>query len=151
VSEKNREILKPIIMEHALAWAVGICSPKEIDKINILNASILAMHKALDQLTLRPEFIAVDGNRFKAYKNISHATQVKGDSRFLNIAAASILAKTFRDEIMCNLHEEFPVYGWNSNMGYPTIAHRKAIKEFGVTPLHRMTFQLLPKQLKIEL
>jgi len=151
VSQKNREILKPIIMEQALAWAVGICSPQEIDKINILNASILAMHKALDQLTIQPAFIAVDGNRFKAYKNISHATQVKGDGRFLNIAAASILAKTFRDEIMCNLHQEYPEYGWNSNMGYPTIAHRKAIKEFGVTPHHRMTFQLLPAQLKMDI
>ncbi len=151
VSEKNREILKPIIMEKAVAWAVGICSPQEVDKINILNASILAMHKALDQLKIQPEFIAVDGNRFRAYKNIAHATQIKGDGRFLNIAAASILAKTFRDEIMCNLHQEYPEYGWNSNMGYPTIAHRKAIKEFGVTPHHRMTFQLLPAQLKIEL
>jgi len=151
VSQKNREILKPIIMEQALAWAVGICSPQEIDKINILNSSILAMHKALDQLTIQPAFIAVDGNRFKAYKNISHATQVKGDGRFLNIAAASILAKTFRDEIMCNLHQEYPEYGWNSNMGYPTIAHRKAIKEFGVTPHHRMTFQLLPAQLKMDI
>ena len=108
------------------------------------------MHKSIDQLK-KVSFIAVDGNRFKAYKNISHATQVKGDGRFLNIAAASILAKTFRDEIMRNLNEEYPEYGWNSNMGYPTKVHRKAIKEFGVTPHHRMTFQLLPAQLKIDI
>lgn len=151
VSKKHRDELKPYIIENALAWAVGICSPLEIDEINILNASILAMHKALDQLKIKPEFIAVDGNRFKKYHDISHATQIKGDARFLNIAAASILAKTFRDEIMENLHLEFPQFAWHSNMGYPTIAHRNAIREFGTTIHHRMTFQLLPRQMKLDL
>lgn len=151
VSKKHRDELKPYIIENAIAWAVGICSPLEIDEINILNASILAMHKAIDQLKIKPEFIAVDGNRFKKYHDIPHATQVKGDARFLNIAAASILAKTFRDEIMEELHLEFPQYAWNSNMGYPTIAHRNAIREFGVTIHHRMTFQLLPRQMKLDL
>ena len=151
VSKKHRDELKPYIIENALAWAVGICSPLEIDEINILNASILAMHKAIDQLKIKPEFIAVDGNRFKKYHDIPHATQIKGDARFLNIAAASILAKTFRDEIMENLHLEFPQFGWHSNMGYPTIAHRNAIREFGTTIHHRMTFQLLPRQMKLNL
>jgi len=151
VSKKHRDELKPYILENALDWAVGVCSPKEIDDINILNASILAMHKALGQLQILPEFIAVDGNRFKKYAEIPHATQIKGDGRFLNIAAASILAKTFRDEIMEELHLEFPQYAWNSNMGYPTIAHRNAIREFGVTKHHRMTFQLLPRQMKLDL
>jgi ribonuclease HII len=151
VSKKHRDELKPYIIENAIAWAVGICSPLEIDEINILNASILAMHKALDQLKIKPEFIAVDGNRFKKYHDIPHATQIKGDARFLNIAAASILAKTFRDEIMENLHLEFPQFAWHSNMGYPTIAHRNAIREFGTTIHHRMTFQLLPRQMKLDL
>ena len=151
VSKKHRDELKPYIIENALAWAVGICSPLEIDEINILNASILAMHKAIDQLKIKPEFIAVDGNRFKKYLDIPHATQIKGDARFLNIAAASILAKTFRDEIMENSHLEFPQFGWHSNMGYPTIAHRNAIREFGTTIHHRMTFQLLPRQMKLDL
>ena len=146
VNKSNREILKQSILENAVAYAIGICSPEEIDKINILNASILAMHKALEQLTIVPDFIAVDGNRFKPFKNIPHATQVKGDARFLNIAAASILAKTYRDELMENLHAEFPGYAWNSNMGYPTIAHREAIRKLGITPYHRKTFQLLPAQ-----
>jgi ribonuclease HII len=151
VSKKHRDELKPYILENALDWAVGVCSPKEIDDINILNASILAMHKALGQLQILPEFIAVDGNQFKKYAEIPHATQIKGDGRFLNIAAASILAKTFRDEMMEELHLEFPQYAWNSNMGYPTIAHRNAIREFGVTKHHRMTFQLLPRQMKLDL
>jgi ribonuclease HII len=151
VSKKHRDELKPYILENALDWAVGVCSPKEIDDINILNASILAMHKALGQLQILPEFIAVDGNRFKKYAEIPHATQIKGDGRFLNIAAASILAKTFRDEMMEELHLEFPQYAWNSNMGYPTIAHRNAIREFGTTKHHRMTFQLLPSQMKLDL
>ncbi len=151
VSKKHRDELKPYIIENALDWAVGVCSPKEIDEINILNASILAMHKALSQLKILPEFIAVDGNRFKKYAEIPHATQIKGDGRFLNIAAASILAKTFRDEIMEELHLEYPQYAWNSNMGYPTIAHRNAIREFGATKHHRMTFQLLPRQMTLDL
>ncbi len=151
VSKKHRDELKPYIIENALDWAVGVCSPKEIDEINILNASILAMHKALSQLKILPQFIAVDGNRFKKYAEIPHATQIKGDGRFLNIAAASILAKTFRDEIMEELHLEYPQYAWNSNMGYPTIAHRNAIREFGATKHHRMTFQLLPRQMTLDL
>ncbi len=151
VSKKHRDELKPYIIENALDWAVGVCSPKEIDEMNILNASILAMHKALSQLKISPEFIAVDGNRFKKYAEIPHATQIKGDGRFLNIAAASILAKTFRDEIMEELHLEYPQYAWNSNMGYPTIAHRNAIREFGATKHHRMTFQLLPRQMTLDL
>ena len=150
VSKSNRELLKSFILENALSYGIGLCTPEEIDKINILNASILAMHKALDQLSITPNFIAVDGNRFKAYKNIPHATQVKGDARFLNIAAASILAKTYRDDFMEKLHLKFPEYAWNSNMGYPTTAHRDAIREFGITPHHRKTFQLLPSQTKIE-
>lgn len=150
VKKSNRELLKHIIMENALAYSVGICSPEEIDKINILNASILAMHKALDQLSILPEFIAVDGNRFKPFKNVPHETKVKGDARFLNISAASILAKTHRDELMENLHEQFPEYAWNSNMGYPTIAHRDAIRKHGITPHHRRTFQLLPAQTTLE-
>ncbi len=151
VSKKHRDELKPYILENALDWAVGVCSPKEIDEMNILNASILAMHKALSQLKISPEFIAVDGNRFKKYAEIPHATQIKGDGRFLNIAAASILAKTFRDDIMEELHLEYPQYAWNSNMGYPTIAHRNAIREFGATKYHRMTFQLLPRQMTLDL
>jgi len=150
VSKSNREILKLYILENAISFGIGICTPQEIDDINILNASILAMHKALDQLNTVPNFIAVDGNRFKAYKNIPHATQIKGDARFLNIAAASILAKTYRDDLMEALHIEHPNYSWNSNMGYPTIAHRDAIRKFGITPHHRKTFQLLPAQTKIE-
>ncbi len=150
VSKNHRNELKNYILKHAIAHGIGICSPQEIDQINILNASILAMHKALDLLTVSPDFIGVDGNRFIPYKNIPHATQIKGDARFLNIAAASILAKTHRDELMENLHLQYPHYSWNSNMGYPTIAHRNAIKEFGITPHHRKTFQLLPAQTKIE-
>lgn len=149
VTKSNRNLLRQFIEENAIEWAVGICSPKEIDKINILNASILAMHKALDQLKNRPEFILVDGNRFKKYQNIDHATMVKGDARFTNIAAASILAKTHRDEIMEELHVKFPHYGWDHNAGYPTPAHRDAIRAHGITPHHRKTFRLLPEQLAL--
>lgn len=149
VTKSNRNLLRQFIEENAIEWAVGICSPKEIDKINILNASILAMHKALDLLKNRPEFILVDGNRFKKYQNIDHATMVKGDARFTNIAAASILAKTHRDEIMEELHAKFPHYGWDHNAGYPTPAHRDAIRAHGITPHHRKTFRLLPEQLAL--
>lgn len=149
VSKKGRELLRVVVEKEALAWAVGICSPEEIDSINILNASILAMHKALDQIRISFDSIAVDGNKFKPYKNIAHTTQVKGDGRFLNIAAASILAKTHRDEIMNNLHREFPDYGWESNMGYPTIKHREAIREKGACKHHRKSFQLLPAQMEL--
>lgn len=149
VSKKGRELLRVVVEKEALAWAVGICSPEEIDSINILNASILAMHKALDQIRISFDSIAVDGNKFKPYKNIAHTTQVKGDGRFLNIAAASILAKTHRDEIMNNLHREFPDYGWESNMGYPTVKHREAIREKGACKHHRKSFQLLPAQMEL--
>lgn len=149
LSEHRRDLLRPIIENEALAWAVGIVDHAEIDRINILNASILAMHRALDALSVRPEAVIVDGNRFKPYKDIPWATFVKGDGRFGNIAAASILAKTHRDEYMSKLHEQYPQYGWNVNKGYPTAAHRKAIAEFGPTPFHRMSFRLLDRQLTL--
>lgn len=149
LTEKRREILRPIIESNAVAWAVGIVSPQEIDNINILNASILAMHRALDGLQVVPGAIVVDGNRFKPYGDIPWETFVKGDGRFGNIAAASILAKTHRDQFMQQLHEEFPQYDWNINKGYPTKAHRKAIEQHGVTPHHRMTFRLIDPQLSL--
>lgn len=151
VNKSNRDELRSYIEENALAWAVASCSPEEIDEINILNASILAMHRALEKLSLPFDSIAVDGNRFKPFGEIPHTTEIKGDGRFLHIAAASILAKTHRDELMEKLHWEYPMYGWNTNAGYPTIAHRNAIREFGATPYHRKTFQLLPKQLHLDL
>ena len=126
-----------------MAWAVGIVTPDEIDKINILNASILAMHRALDQLKVRPEAVIVDGNRFKPYQVLPYTTIVKGDGKYLAIAAASILAKTYRDDYMDALAEEYPQYDWKSNKGYPTKKHRAAIKQFGVTPYHRMSYNLL--------
>ena len=132
-----------------MAWAVGIVNAQEIDKINILNASILAMHRALDALKVRPGAIIVDGNRFKPYGDIPYQTFVKGDGRFANIAAASILAKTHRDEFMRKIHEEYPMYHWNENKGYPTKAHREAIEKYGPTPYHRMTFTLIDPQLKL--
>ena len=149
LTEKRREILRPIIESNAVAWAVGIVSSQEIDNINILNASILAMHRALDGLQVVPGAIVVDGNRFKPYGDIPWETFVKGDGRFGNIAAASILAKTHRDQFMQQLHEEFPQYDWNINKGYPTKAHRKAIEQHGVTPHHRMAFRLIDPQLSL--
>jgi len=149
VSKKNREELRLYIESVAIEWAIGICSPQEIDKINILKASFLAIHKALNQLKSNVQFILVDGNRFTPYKSVPHGCMVKGDSRFANIAAASILAKTHRDEIMEKLHIKNPAYGWNNNAGYPTLAHRNAIREFGITPHHRKTFRLLPEQLTL--
>lgn len=146
LSEKKRYELRPLIEKEALAWGVGIVDHKEIDEINILNASFLAMHRALDQLFLRPEAILVDGNRFNAYEEIDHHCIIKGDSKYYSIAAASILAKTYRDDIMNQLHEEFPLYDWLGNKGYPTKKHRAAIKEHGPTPHHRMTFKLLPDE-----
>ena len=143
LSEKKRYQLREIIERDAVAWAVGIVTPEEIDKINILNASILAMHRALDQLKVRPEAIIVDGNRFKNYQNIPHTTIVKGDGKYLAIAAASILAKTYRDDYMNHLAEEYPQYDWFSNKGYPTKKHREAIKQFGITPYHRKSYNLL--------
>ena len=143
LTEKKRYQLREIIERDAVAWAVGIVTPEEIDKINILNASILAMHRALDQLKVRPEAIIVDGNRFKKYQNIPHTTIVKGDGKYLAIAAASILAKTYRDDYMNGLAEEYPQYDWLSNKGYPTKKHREAIKQFGITPYHRKSYNLL--------
>lgn len=141
LSKKMREKLRPIIEENAIAWAVVMVEPEEIDRINILNASIQGMHRALDRLTVRPQHVLVDGNRFKPYQDIPHTTVVKGDSKYLSIAAASILAKTHRDELMLRLAQEYPGYGWEENKGYPTKKHREAIKELGVTPCHRMSFK----------
>lgn len=143
LTDKKRHQLREIIERDALAWAVGVVTPEEIDKINILNASFLAMHRALDQLTVRPEAIIVDGNRFKQYGKIPHACIVKGDAKYLSIAAASILAKTYRDDYMDGLAEEYPQYDWKSNKGYPTKKHREAIRQYGVTPYHRMSYNLL--------
>lgn len=143
LTEKRRYELREIIQRDAVAWAVGIVTPEEIDKINILNASILAMHRALDQLQVRPQAVIVDGNRFKKYKNLPHTTIVKGDGKYLSIAAASILAKTYRDDYMNHLAEEYPQYDWRSNKGYPTKKHREAIRQYGTTPYHRMSYNLL--------
>jgi ribonuclease HII len=144
LTEKKRYELRSIIEKQALAWAVGVVDNKEIDEINILNASFLAMHRALDQLGKLPDSILVDGNRFTAYNNIKHHCIVKGDGIYMSIAAASILAKTYRDDMMTKLAKEFPFYGWERNMGYPTKMHREGIREHGTTPFHRMSFQLLP-------
>lgn len=143
LSAKRRYALREVIERDALAWAVGVVTPEEIDHINILNASILAMHRALDQLQVRPEFVIVDGNRFKPYHDVPYETIVKGDGKYLSIAAASILAKTYRDDYMDALAEEYPQYDWKGNKGYPTKKHRAAIREFGVTPYHRMSYNLL--------
>lgn len=143
LSEKKRDALRPIIERDALAWAVGIVTAVEIDKINILNASFLAMHRAIDELKIKPEHLLIDGNRFKQYKDIPHTCIVKGDGKMMSIAAASILAKTHRDEFMKKIHAEFPQYAWNVNKGYPTKTHRAAIAEHGVSPYHRVSFKLL--------
>lgn len=140
LSAKSRYALREVIERDAVAWAVGVATAAEIDEINILNASILAMHRALDKLTVRPEFVIVDGNRFKPYHDVPHQTIVKGDGKYLAIAAASILAKTYRDDYMHELHKEFPYYGWDRNAGYPTKQHREGIAEHGLTPYHRVTF-----------
>lgn len=140
LTERRREALRPVIEAEAMAWAVEMVSPEEIDRINILNASILAMHRALDQLTLRPVHILVDGNRFKPYADIKATTVVGGDAKYMAIAAASILAKTHRDEYMSRMAGEYPGYGWEQNKGYPTRDHREAILRLGLTPLHRLTF-----------
>lgn len=143
LSERERERLRPIIEREALAWAVATVSPKEIDRINILEASFLAMHRAIDQLAVRPEALLIDGNRFRPYPGIPHTTIVKGDGKMMSIAAASILAKTHRDELMRRLAADYPQYGWAKNKGYPTREHRAAIAAYGTTPYHRLTFQLL--------
>lgn len=142
LTERQRDMLRPIIENESLAYGVGIVSQKEIDEINILNASILAMHRALDKLALTPQHILVDGNRFKPYNDIPHTTVVKGDGKYMSIAAASVLAKTYRDEIMYSLDKEFPQYNWKKNKGYPTKDHRAAIAEHGASIHHRMTFKL---------
>lgn len=149
LSDKQRFELRNVVEEQALAFAVAQVNHVEIDKINILQASILAMHRALDQLTLRPEFILVDGNRFKKYQEISHECMVKGDGRYFSIAAASILAKTYRDEYMDNLAVEFPQYDWLNNKGYPTVKHREAVLKHGFSPYHRRTFKVSDPQLSI--
>lgn len=149
LSEKKRVQLREIIHEKALAYAIGIVEPKKIDEINILNASFVAMHKALDQIPKSFDSILVDGNRFKEYHEIEHHCIIKGDAKYLNIAAASILAKTYRDDLMSQLDKEFPQYLWRKNKGYPTKAHRAAIKEYGITISHRKSFRLLPEQLSL--
>lgn len=146
LTAKRRYALRQQIERDALVWAVGVVTPEEIDEINILNASILAMHRALDQLELRPEFVIVDGNRFKPYKDVAHQTIVKGDGKYLSIAAASILAKTYRDDYMHELHQQYPFYGWDRNAGYPTKQHRQGIAEHGLTPFHRRSFAGLGEQ-----
>lgn len=151
LNEKQRYSLRTEIEKEALHWAYAIVDNHEIDEINILNASFLAMHRAIDQLKQAPELLLIDGNRFNKYKKINHQCIIKGDGKFLSIAAASILAKTYRDDIMLNLHSKFPMYKWNENKGYPTKAHRAAIKEHGATDFHRMTFTLLPAQLELDL
>ncbi len=166
LTEKKRYQLRDVIEREALAWAVGIVDNKEIDKINILNASILAMHRALDQLTVRPEYIIVDGNRWKPYQELTAndnvndndnepkvvpaTTIVKGDGKYLSIASASILAKTYRDDFMLRIHEEFPQYHWDKNKGYPAKVHREAIRQYGTTPYHRMSFNLLGDTQQLE-
>lgn len=149
LTDKRRYELRPLIESEALAWALGIVSAEEIDQINILNASILAMHRALDALSVRPEHIIVDGNRFKPYREIPSHTIVKGDGKYLSIAAASVLAKTYRDDYMHTLATEFPMYDWTKNVGYPTRKHREAIAQWGITDHHRKSFQLLPRQLSL--
>lgn len=151
LSASRRYKLREEIMRDAVAWAVGVVTPSEIDEINILNASILAMHRAVDQLSVRPQALIIDGNRFRPYQDLPYTTIVKGDGKYQSIAAASILAKTFRDDYMKELHEQYPFYGWNRNAGYPTREHREAIREHGITPYHRKTFNLLGDgQLELE-
>lgn len=150
LTEKQRYMLRPIIEEQAIAWAVGIVSAKEIDKINILNASFLAMHRAVDQLTVRPDFLIIDGNRFRPYDKIPHQCIVKGDGKYMSIAAASVLAKTYRDDYMNSIDKDYPMYLWKQNKGYPTKAHRDAIKSFGPCEHHRMSFTLIDPQLELQ-
>ena len=151
LSEKVRERLKPIIEEQAISFAVTHLEPLVIDEINILNASIKAMQESILKLHPKPEYIIVDGNRFKPVLDIPHSCIIKGDAKFMSIAAASVLAKTYRDEYMNKIHEEFPMYNWKQNKGYPTLEHREAIRKYGVTKYHRMSFRLLPEQLKLEI
>jgi len=150
LSEKKRYLLRDVIEKEAVAWAVGIVSPEEIDKINILNASFLAMHRAIMQLNITPEHLLIDGNRFTPYPKIDHTCIVKGDGKYLSIAAASVLAKTYRDDYMLSEHKKFPCYDWNSNKGYPTKKHRMAIRKYGINAIHRKSFSLLPDQLELK-
>lgn len=150
LSEKKREELRPYIQENAVAWAVGIVDQKEIDQINILNASFLAMHRAIDSLKVTPEHLLIDGNRFKKHTSIPHTCIIKGDGKYLPIAAASVLAKTYRDDYMKGIHLEYPNYDWDKNKGYPTAKHRAAIQIYGVTKYHRLSFNLLDKQLNLD-
>lgn len=143
LTEHQRYALREVIERDAIAWAVGVVTPQEIDKINIVNASFLAMHRAIDQLKVRPQHLLIDGNRFNKYEDLPHTTVVKGDGKYLSIAAASILAKTYRDDYMNRLAEEYPLYDWQKNKGYPTKKHREAIARYGTTPYHRMTYNLL--------
>lgn len=151
LSEKNRNILRPIIENESISFGVQHIFESEIDSINILNASIKAMHGSILQLKTSPEYIIVDGNRFKPFESIPYSTIIKGDSKYLSIAAASILAKTYRDDYMAKIHEEFPMYNWKQNKGYPTKEHRAAIKKYGVTKYHRKSFRLLPEQYKLDI
>ena len=150
LTEKKRMELRELVMQEALSYGVGIVSPEEIDKINILNASFLAMHRALDQLTLQPELLLIDGNRFNPYKKVKHVCIVGGDAKYQSIAAASILAKTTRDLMMKEYDEQYPQYNWKKNKGYPTLEHKQAIADYGTTPLHRMTFNMAI-QLKLDI
>jgi ribonuclease HII len=150
LSHKKRDLLKPIIEHEAVSFGVAHIFQEKIDEINILNASILAMHTSIEKLNKQAEFISVDGNRFKSYHTIPHKTIIKGDGKYLNIAAASVLAKTYRDAYMETIHEEFPMYNWIQNKGYPTPEHREAIKKYGITKYHRKTFKLLPQQFTFE-
>jgi len=151
LSEKKRAQLRPFIEENALAFAVSFVWQDEVDKINVLQASITGMHRSIEMLQIEPEYIIVDGNKFNSYRDIPHKTIVKGDAKYLSIAAASVLAKTYRDEYMEKIHKEFPMYNWKKNKGYPTKEHRNGIREFGITKYHRKTFKLLPEQLMLEL
>jgi len=149
LSEKQRKELRPLIENEALAWAVEMVSNKEIDKVNILNASFLAMNRAVQKLKVKPDHLLIDGNRFRPQSEIPFTCMVKGDGRFYSIAAASVLAKTWRDEYMERIHREFPQFDWKKNKGYPTLKHREAIVKYGVTPYHRLSFRLLNEQLKL--
>ena len=150
LTEKKRYLLREQVQRDAVAWAIGVVTPDEIDKINILNASFLAMHRALDQLKVRPAAVIVDGNRFKPYHDLPYTTIIKGDGRYQAIAAASILAKTYRDGYMAELAIQYPQYDWQSNKGYPTKKHREAIKNYGITPFHRRSYNLLGSELKLD-
>ena len=150
LSESQRYLLRPVIEKEALSWAIGWATHQEIDAINILNASFLAMHRAINKLPIAPEYLLIDGNRFKKYPNTDHTCIIGGDGLYMSIAAASVLAKTYRDDYMLKLHDQYPVYNWEKNKGYGTKEHRKALEEYGISPFHRRSYRLFPDQLKIE-